>query len=67
MPRSDLILGASIIGPGADEIINMFAAYMYGGLPCKNYRKINAGSPYHLRIDAVGIRYVEANKLITWT
>jgi len=37
--ESDLILGASIIGPGADEIINMFAAYMYGGLPCKNYRK----------------------------
>ncbi|MBX2822460.1 MAG: FAD-dependent oxidoreductase, partial [Rhodothermaceae bacterium] len=36
---SDLIIGASIIGPGADEIINMFAAYMYGGLPCKNYRK----------------------------
>ena len=37
--ETDLILGASILGPGADEIINMFAAYMYGGLPCKNYRK----------------------------
>lgn len=37
--ESDLILGASIIGPGADEIINMFAAYMYGGLPCINYRR----------------------------
>ena len=36
---TDLILGASILGSGGDEIINMFAAYMYSGLPCKNYRK----------------------------
>jgi pyruvate/2-oxoglutarate dehydrogenase complex dihydrolipoamide dehydrogenase (E3) component len=36
---TDLILGASILGPGADEIINMFAAYMYAGLPCHQYRK----------------------------
>ena len=36
---TDLILGASILGPGGDEIINMFAAYMYSGLPCKEYRK----------------------------
>jgi pyruvate/2-oxoglutarate dehydrogenase complex dihydrolipoamide dehydrogenase (E3) component len=36
---TDLIIGASILGPGADEIINMFAAYMYGGLPCHQYRK----------------------------
>ncbi|MCZ6631136.1 MAG: mercuric reductase [Actinobacteria bacterium] len=36
---SDLILGAAILGPGGDEIINMFAAYMYSGLPCRRYRK----------------------------
>ncbi len=37
--ETDLILGGSILGPGGDEIINMFAAYMYSGLPCKQYRK----------------------------
>ncbi|MCH7891893.1 MAG: mercuric reductase, partial [Gemmatimonadetes bacterium] len=31
---TDLILGAAIPGPGGDEVINMFAAYMYSGLPC---------------------------------
>ena len=36
---SDQILGAAILGPGGDEIINMFAAYMYSGLPCRSYRK----------------------------
>ena len=36
---TDRILGAAILGPGGDEIINMFAAYMYSGLPCKEYRK----------------------------
>jgi pyruvate/2-oxoglutarate dehydrogenase complex dihydrolipoamide dehydrogenase (E3) component len=36
---TDLILGAAILGPGGDEIINMFAAFMYSGLPCKGYRK----------------------------
>ncbi len=36
---TDLILGAAILGPGGDEIVNMFAAYMYSGLPCKSYRK----------------------------
>ena len=36
---TDQILGAAILGPGGDEIINMFAAYMYSGLPCKSYRK----------------------------
>jgi len=36
---TDLILGAAILGPGGDEIINMFAAYMYSGLPCRSYRK----------------------------
>jgi pyruvate/2-oxoglutarate dehydrogenase complex dihydrolipoamide dehydrogenase (E3) component len=36
---TDLILGAAILGPGGDEIINMFAAFMYSGLPCKTYRK----------------------------
>ena len=36
---TDQILGAAILGPGGDEIINMFAAYMYSGLPCRTYRK----------------------------
>ena len=36
---TDQILGAAILGPGGDEIINMFAAYMYSGLPCMDYRK----------------------------
>ena len=36
---TDLILGAAILGPGGDEVINMFAAYMYSGLPCSDYRK----------------------------
>jgi pyruvate/2-oxoglutarate dehydrogenase complex dihydrolipoamide dehydrogenase (E3) component len=36
---TDLILGAAILGPGGDEIVNMFAAFMYSGLPCKRYRK----------------------------
>ncbi len=36
---TDQILGAAILGPGGDEIINMFAAYMYSGLPCSSYRK----------------------------
>ena len=37
--ETDLILGAAILGPGGDEVINMFAAYMYGGLPCRSYRR----------------------------
>ena len=36
---TDQILGAAILGPGGDEIVNMFAAYMYSGLPCTSYRK----------------------------
>ena len=36
---TDRILGAAILGPGGDEIVNMFAAYMYSGLPCMDYRK----------------------------
>ena len=36
---TDKILGAAILGPGGDEIVNMFAAYMYSGLPCRSYRK----------------------------
>lgn len=36
---TDLILGAAILGPGGDEIVNMFAAYMYSGRPCRDYRK----------------------------
>ena len=37
---TDLILGGSILGVGGDEIINMFAAFMYSKLPCRNYRKV---------------------------
>ena len=36
---TDQILGAAILGPGGDEIVNMFAVYMYSGLPCSTYRK----------------------------
>ncbi|MEM6297519.1 MAG: mercuric reductase [Bacteroidota bacterium] len=37
---TDLILGASILGVGGDEIINMFAAIMHSNIPCKNYRRV---------------------------
>ena len=37
--ETDRILGAAILGPGGDEIVNMFAAYMYSGLRCSDYRK----------------------------
>ncbi len=37
---SDLILGAAILGPGGDEIVNMFAAIMHSGIPCRNYREV---------------------------
>jgi len=38
--ETDLILGASILGVGGDEIINMFAAIMHSGIECRNYRKV---------------------------
>ncbi len=38
--ETDLILGAAILGPGGDEIINMFAAIMHSRIPCKNYREV---------------------------
>jgi len=37
---TDLVLGASILGAGGDEIINMFAAIMYSSIPCREYRKV---------------------------
>ncbi|MCC5913958.1 MAG: mercuric reductase [Balneolaceae bacterium] len=37
---TDLILGASVLGPGGDEIINMFAAIMHSNIPCHEYRKV---------------------------
>lgn len=37
---TDLILGAAILGPGGDEIVNMFAAIMHSNIPCKNYREV---------------------------
>jgi len=37
---TDKILGASILGPGGDEIINMFAAIIHSDIPCKEYRKV---------------------------
>jgi pyruvate/2-oxoglutarate dehydrogenase complex dihydrolipoamide dehydrogenase (E3) component len=37
---TDLIIGASIHGLAGDEIINMFAAIMHSGIPCKNYREV---------------------------
>ncbi len=35
---TDLILGASILGPGGDEVVNMIAAFMRSGRPCREYR-----------------------------
>ncbi|PIQ60419.1 MAG: mercuric reductase [Bacteroidetes bacterium CG12_big_fil_rev_8_21_14_0_65_60_17] len=37
---TDLVLGASVLGPGGDEIINMFAAIMHSGIVCRNYRQV---------------------------
>lgn len=36
---TDQILGASILGPGGDEIINMIAAFMTTGQPCTTFRR----------------------------
>ena len=38
--ETDLILGASILGVGGDEIINMFASIMHSNIPCRHYRKV---------------------------
>lgn len=38
--ETDLILGASILGIGGDEIINMFATIMHSNIPCRHYRKV---------------------------
>lgn len=37
---TDQIIGAAILGPGGDEIINMFAAIMHSKIPCYEYRKV---------------------------
>jgi len=37
---TDQVLGAAILGPGGDEIINMFAAIMHSGIPCREYRQV---------------------------
>ncbi|MEO9484158.1 MAG: mercuric reductase [Ekhidna sp.] len=37
---TDMILGASILGVGGDEIINMFATIMHSNIPCAYYRKV---------------------------
>lgn len=37
---TDQVLGASVLGPGGDEIINMFAAIMHSRIPCREYRKV---------------------------
>ncbi len=38
--ETDRILGAAVLGPGGDEVINMFAAIMHSDIPCKEYRKV---------------------------
>lgn len=38
--ETDLILGASILGVGGDEVINMFAAIMHSEIECRNYRRV---------------------------
>jgi pyruvate/2-oxoglutarate dehydrogenase complex dihydrolipoamide dehydrogenase (E3) component len=37
--ESDKIVGATILGVGGDEIVNMITAWMYSGLPCKSFRR----------------------------
>jgi pyruvate/2-oxoglutarate dehydrogenase complex dihydrolipoamide dehydrogenase (E3) component len=36
---TDLLLGAAILGPRGDEIVNMFAAIMRAKIPCKRFRE----------------------------
>ncbi len=43
--ETDLVLGASILGVGGDEIINMFATIMHSNIPCKHYRKVVLAHP----------------------
>ncbi|MEM9834307.1 MAG: mercuric reductase [Bacteroidota bacterium] len=38
--ETDLVLGASILGVGGDEIVNMFATIMHSNIPCRHYRKV---------------------------
>ncbi|MEM7575797.1 MAG: mercuric reductase [Bacteroidota bacterium] len=38
--ETDLVLGASILGVGGDEIINMFATIMHSQIPCREYRRV---------------------------
>jgi pyruvate/2-oxoglutarate dehydrogenase complex dihydrolipoamide dehydrogenase (E3) component len=38
--ETDLILGVSILGPGGDEVINMFAAIMHSKIPCREYSRV---------------------------
>lgn len=38
--ETDLILGASILGVGGDEVINMFATIIHSKIPCRHYRKV---------------------------
>jgi pyruvate/2-oxoglutarate dehydrogenase complex dihydrolipoamide dehydrogenase (E3) component len=38
--NTDKILGAAILGPGGDEVINMFAAIMHSNIPCRKYREV---------------------------
>jgi pyruvate/2-oxoglutarate dehydrogenase complex dihydrolipoamide dehydrogenase (E3) component len=38
--ETDMILGAAVLGPGGDEVINMFAAIMHSNIPCHEYRKV---------------------------
>ena len=38
--ETDLILGASILGVGGDEVINMFGTIMHSGIPCREYRRV---------------------------
>ncbi|MEL6561100.1 MAG: mercuric reductase [Bacteroidota bacterium] len=38
--ETDLVIGASILGVGGDEIINMFATIMHSKIPCRHYREV---------------------------
>ncbi len=38
--KTDLLLGASVLGVGGDEVVNMFATMIHGRIPCKRFREI---------------------------
>ena len=65
--NTDRILGAAILGPNGDEIVNIFAAYMYSGLPCSGIPEICAYPPDHIRTHAVDTGHTPAGRSVAGT